>query len=187
MNRRRRIAESLVLASCLFAAAVEKQVNGDEPKQTKAPQEAKKLADGVYAVLRESVKEAEVLPLKDGEALIVHRHRYLKKDDNEPPRYLVVRSVPSVTLDLAEAPKTAKEGEGYLRILLKLQPNAAAALEKLTREHLNRQLAIVLGGEVVTTHKVRSVIQGGDVQISSCAAGAAEFLLEQLQARYKKE
>jgi len=146
----------------------------------------KKLADGVYSVLRDSDKEKEVLPLKDGEALVVHRHRYLKKDENEPPRFLVVRSVPAVTLDLAEAPKTAKEGEGSLRILLKLQPKAAKALEELTRDRLGRQITIVLGGEVVTMHKIREVIKGGEVQITSCAAGAAEYLLEHLQAKTKK-
>jgi hypothetical protein len=31
-------------------------------------------------------------------------------------------------------------------------------------------------------HKIREVIKGGEVQISSCAAGAAKYLLEQLQA-----
>ena len=170
-----------LLASCGSA------VGGDSEPQDNAPAASKKLPDGVYAVLRESVKEKDVLSLKDGEALVVHRHRYLKKDDNEPPRFLVVRSAPAVTLDLAEAPKTAKEGEGSLRILLKLQPKAAKALEELTRERLGKQITIVLGGEVVTMHKIREVIKGGEVQITSCAAGAAEYLLEQLQTRRKKE
>ena len=187
MVRRPRVAELLVLTGCLFAAAVEKEVNGDEPTQEKAPPAAKTLADGVYLVLRDGSKEKDVLPIKDGETLLVDRHRYLGKSNSEPPRYLVVRSARAVELNLAEGPKTAKEDEGKLRILLKLRPKAAAALESVTREHLNRQLTIVLGGDVVTTHRIRTVIQGGDVQISSCDAGAAEYLLEQLQARHKKE
>jgi hypothetical protein len=36
-----------------------------------------------------------VLPLEDGEVLF-HRHRYLKKEDQEPPRFLVVRSAADV-------------------------------------------------------------------------------------------
>jgi len=186
MVRRRRVAELLVLTGCLFAAAVEKEVNGDEPTQEKAPPAVKKLADGVYLVLRDCNKEKDVLPIKDDETLLVDRHRYVGKDNNEP-RFLVVRSARAVELDLAEGPKTAKEDEGKLRILLKLRPKAAAALETVTREHPGRQLTIVLGGDVVTTHRIRTVIQGGDVQISSCDPGAAEYLLEQLQARYKKE
>jgi len=137
-------------------------------------------------VRRDSLKEKDILPLKDGEVLVVHDHRYLKKDKNEPRRFLVVRSSPEVALDLAGKPKAVKEGEKVVRILLKLQPKAATALERLTREHLGRQLAIILSDEVVTTHKVREVIKGGDVQITSCTAGAAEFLLGQLQARHDR-
>jgi preprotein translocase subunit SecD len=72
-----------------------------------------------------------------------------------------------------------------LRIQLKLTPNAADALERLSRAQVGKQITIVLGGEVVTMHKVREVIKGGDVQITSCTPGAAEYLLEQLRAHYK--
>jgi preprotein translocase subunit SecD len=155
--------------------------------QDKTPQSPKKVPDGVYAVLRESLKEKEVLPLKEGEVLLVHDARYLKKDEKEPPRFLVVRSAPDVVLDLAGKPKAVKEGTEVVRISLKLQPKAAAALERLTRDHLGRQVAIVLGGEVVTMHKVREVIKGGDAQISCCAAGSANYLLEQLEAHQKNK
>lgn len=151
----------------------------------KVPESPKKFPDGVYAVLRDSLKEKDVLPLKDGEALVVHHHRYVKKDDKEPPRFLVVRSTADVDLDLAGAPKAVKEGEEVVRILLKLQPNAATALERLTSDRLGRQITIILGGEVVTMHKIREVIKGGEVQITNCAAGAANYLLEQLQAHQK--
>jgi len=55
----------------------------------------------------------------------------------------------------------------------------------LSHAQVGKQITIVLGGEVVTMHKVREVIEGGDVQITSCAPGAAEYLLEQLRAHYK--
>jgi preprotein translocase subunit SecD len=155
--------------------------------QEKKPDSSKKPPDGVYAVQRESLKEKDVLPLKDGEVLLVHRHRYLKKDQKEPPRFLVVRSAPEVELDLAGEPKVVKEGAEVVRIFVKLQPKAAKALERLTRDHLGREVTIVLGGEVVTMHKVRSVIKGGEAQITSCAPGAANYLLEQLQAHQKKK
>jgi uncharacterized protein (TIGR03067 family) len=142
----------------------------------------KKVPDGVYAVLRESHQEKDVLPLKDGEVLVVHRHRYLKTDDKEPPRSLVARSAPDVDLTLAGKPKAVKEGEEVVRILLRLQPKAATALDRL-----GRQITIMLGGEVVTMHKIREVIKGGDVQITSCAAGAANYLLEQLQAHQQNK
>jgi hypothetical protein len=36
-------------------------------------------------------------------------------------------------------------------------------------------------------HKVREVIKGGDVQITCCAVGAANYLLERLQAHQEKK
>ncbi|MFO0845954.1 MAG: hypothetical protein U0797_26830 [Gemmataceae bacterium] len=166
--------------ACLLATVV--LIWGQVPSRA----EDKKPPDGVYAVLRDSVREKEVLPLKDGEALVVHRHRYLKNDHKEPPRYLVVRSAPDVKLDLAGEPKSVKEGDEVVRILLKLREKPAEALQRLTRDRLGKQVAIVLGGEVVTMHKVREVIKGGDVQITSCAAGAAGYLLKQLEAHHRK-
>jgi preprotein translocase subunit SecD len=153
----------------------------------KVPESSKKLPDGVYAVLREGRNEKEVLPLKDAEVLVVHDHRHLKNDDKEPRRFLVVHSAPDVDLDLVGEPQAVKEGKEVVRILLKLQPRAATALERLTSDRLGGQITIVLGGEVVTMHKIREVIKGGEVQITNCAAGAANSLLEQLQAHQKKK
>ena len=170
-------------ATCLLATVL--IVTGPAavwPQET-TPAASKKLSDGIYAVQRESLKEKDLLPLQDGEVLLVNRNRYSTKDDKEPPRFLVVCSAPDVELDLAGEPKAVKEGAEVVRIFVKLQPKAATALEHLTRDQLGRQIAIVLSGEVVTMHKVRQVIQGGEAQITSCAPGAARYLLEQLQAR----
>jgi preprotein translocase subunit SecD len=153
----------------------------------KMPESSKKLPDGIYAVLREGFNEKDVLPLKDAEVLIVHDHRHLKNDDKESPRFLVVRSAPDVDLALVGEPQAVKEEKEVVRILLKLQPNAATALERLTSDRLGKQITIVLGGEAVTKHKIREVIKDGDVQITNCAAGAANSLLEQLQAHQKKK
>ncbi len=159
-------------------------LGGQALAEDKAEAPGKKLPDGVYAVLREGPKEKDVLPLKAGEALAVHRHRYLKDGDKEPPRFLAVRSAPDVLLDLAAEPKAVKEKEEVVvRVLLKLRPKAAAALERLTRAQQGKQVAIVVGGEVVTVHKVRAVIRGGDVQITSCTPGGATYLFKQLQSR----
>ena len=59
------------------------------------------------------------------------------------------------------------------------------ALERLTSDRLVGQVTVVVGGEVVTTHKLRSVIKGGDVQITLCAAGSADLLLGQLLVHQK--
>ena len=93
--------------------------------QNDSPASHKKLPDGVYAVQRDGLKEKGLLPLKDYEVLATHHHRYVKKDENEPPRFLVVRPRPEVPLDLAGEPTIVKDGKEVVRILLKLQPKAA--------------------------------------------------------------
>jgi len=146
-------------------------------------QEAK-LPNGVYAVERESLSKNELLPIKAGETMVVNNFRYQKKGAKAAPLYLVVGTSPSVRLDLATAPKAEKSGDEISRILLKLRPEAAKSLEKVTQERLGRSLAIVVDGDVVTAHKIRSVIRGGDVQISNCAPDAAPYLLKHLEAVY---
>jgi len=155
--------------------------------QDKGPPAAKKPPTGVYAVQRDSLKKKDVLPLKDGEVLVVHRHRYLKGGDKEPPRFVVVRSTPQVALDLAGKPQPIKDKTEVVGILLKLQPKAAKALEQLTRDHNGKQVAIILDGEVITIHKVRSVIKGGEVKITSCTPGTAGYLLKRLAASTKSK
>jgi preprotein translocase subunit SecD len=168
-------------AACLFTALLLAATSAAAYSDGTAAESPTKLPDGVYAVLRDAAKEKDVRPLKDGEMLINYRPRFLKKDDPTPPRFLVVRNHAAVTLDLAGEPTAVKEGDEVVRILLKLRPKAAAALERLTNDQRGRQIAIVLGGEVVTTHKVREVIKGGEVQMTSCAPGGATYLLEQLR------
>jgi preprotein translocase subunit SecD len=167
----------LVTASLFLGCQARKE--GPQDRAMEAPRA--KLPDGVYAVRRDSVQEKDVLPLQDDEALVVNRHRY--QDESEPAAHVVVRATPDVVLDLARAPEAVTEGGEVVRILLKLRPDAATALERLTSDPQCRQVAIVLGGEVVTMHKVREAIRGGDVQITSCAPGAAGYLLDQLRAR----
>ena len=83
--------------------------------------------------MRDGAKEKDVLPLKPGEAVVVNRHRYLKPEDREPPRYLVVRTRPDVELDLAGEPKAVKERDEVTRILLKLKAGPAKANSRLQK------------------------------------------------------
>src|SRR5436309_10048424 len=126
---------------CLFAVILVVGVNASLWSQDKTPA-VRKAPDGLYAVLREALKEKDLLPLKDGEMLLVRRDPNPKKDEAEPPRFLVVRKAPNVTLELAEAPKSVKEDKTIVRIFLKLEPKGATALEKLTREHEGKPIAI---------------------------------------------
>ncbi len=173
----------MFLCSCVLAGLLALH----HPDSAAPAVEKAVLPDGVYAVQREGLKEKDVQPLGKDEVLAVDRDRFSRGDTKEPPRFLVVHPAPDVRLDLAEEPRADRENGEVVRIFLKLKPEQAKALEKLTRERRGRQVAIVLAGEVVTVHKVREAITGGEVQITSCTPRAAPYLLEKLQAHYKKK
>lgn len=141
---------------------------------------ASPLPDGIYAVLRVAQAEDAVRPLAAGE--IVLRSRPDEKVLSPPP-FVVVNPKGHVPLELAAEPKREKSGPDSVRIHLQLGPRAAAAFERLTRDCLGRSVAVVLGGEVVSVHKVRAVIAGGEVEVTTCPPAAAERLLERLQNR----
>ena len=105
------------------------------------------LPDGVYAVRRDGITMKAVLPLRSGESLVVHRHRYLLKGDQQPARFVVVRPAPDVALDLDGAPTAIKDGPEVVGIQLQLRPAAATALERLTRDRRGGQVAIVIGDQ----------------------------------------
>src|SRR5262249_31360995 len=167
----------LLAATLLLAGPAVTQAASPPPR---------KLPDGVYAVRRDALEKDGVLPLARGEALLVHAHRYQAKAGGLPPRFVVVGTAPDVALDLDGAPKAIEDGGEVVGILLKLRPKAAAALERLTGQRRGGSVAVVIGGEVVTMHKVREAIKGGEVKITSCAPRAAAYLLEQLQSRRKE-
>jgi hypothetical protein len=56
-------------------------------------------------------------------------------------------------------------------------------MEEVTRANPNRSLAMIIGGEVVTVHKIRSAISGGLVRIANCDEKAGMYLLQQLRKR----
>jgi preprotein translocase subunit SecD len=63
---------------------------------------------------------------------------------------------------------------------VKLKKKYAQRLEDFSRRHLGGTVAIVLDGEIVTLHKVRSVVSGGQVQITRCSDNACEVLKAKL-------
>ena len=93
------VAAAVLVGSCEHAWAEDK---------TPPP---KTIPDGIYAAVRVSANKEDVVPLKQGEVLMIDRHRYLKDGHNEPPVYLVVHAAADVNLDLAGEPKADKDGE----------------------------------------------------------------------------
>ncbi len=127
------------------------------------------LANGVYAVVKTGPSAEQARTGADGERVMKYGGEYFALDAS--------RFVPLI---LAEPPKAAQDDRGFTMLNVKLAPEHARRLETFTREHLGGRIAVVIGGDIVTTHKVRGVIRDGEAKITRCDDDACRTLLLKL-------
>jgi preprotein translocase subunit SecD len=138
------------------------------------------LANGVYAVLREGLTREEVRMDKVPHRILVYDRKYSDADKDKPPKYVALDTSFFVPLILAGPPDTQKDDRGWTLLSVTLAREHANTLEKFTRAHLDGTVAIVLDGEIITMHKVRTVIRDGKAQITRCGDDACKTLLLKL-------
>jgi len=135
------------------------------------------LTRGVYAVLREGLTREEAQPAgKAPHVTLLYNQKYSEADRKEPPKYVALDTSFFVPLVLAGPPETRKVDRGWTQLNVRLAPEHVKTLEDFTRAHLGGRVAIVIDGEIITMHTVRSVIEGGDVLISRCQDDACQVL-----------
>ena len=142
---------------------------------------AAKLANGFYAVLGESEIEASADSAAGTAAHVLLPYDHIYTDTPDEPRvWLALSPSPYVPLVLTGPPDIGVSEKGFASLSIALAPENTKLLEDFTREHLNGPVAIVVGGEVVTKHKIKSVITGGKMQITRCTDNACEVLRTKL-------
>ena len=144
------------------------------------PQNHRSLANGVYAVVREHATRETAKPGEISSVTLVYDQHYSEADRNDPPLYVTLDTSPFVPLRLAGPPTTAKGNSRWTLLNLTLAPEHVKTLEDFTRAHLGGRVAIVIDGEIITMHKVRSVITGGQVKITRCQDDACQVLRRKL-------
>lgn len=121
------------------------------------------LPDGIYEVVA-SAASADALPSASSDTRVLrYDRRFVQGGDEVPPDYLLVRLSGFAPLDLAE-PAKPSEMNGRPVLLLALESEASAALTALTTHA--KAMAIVIGGEVTSSHRVREPLRGGRLQVS---------------------
>ena len=140
-----------------------------------------RLENGFYLILREGEDEAALTPMGDTETLIVYDYKFLTDQPDRPRQLLVVRGTPDVPLVLNEDPQGLKGEDGRTILYLTLARDQTDTLERFTREHAGGGVAIIIGGEVVSTHKIRETIRDGKSNISRCTDNACEYILTRLR------
>lgn len=118
------------------------------------------LADGLYPVVA-SEDSAEKLTVAAGHRAVINDRRFVKPELRPEPEWVLLPNVPAVALELAEAPT---EGDGRLNLTFTTQ--AAQNLASFTEQSIGKRVAIVIGGDVVTIHVIRTSIDGGKLQVS---------------------
>ncbi len=164
-----------------FIAVLTGFVGGAMPAAAKQPADNRRpLARGVYAVLREGLTREEAQPDKVPYAILIYDRKYSESDRDRPPEYVALDTSFFVPLRLAGPPEARKDDRGWTLLNVTLAPEHVKTLERFTREHLGGRVAIVIDGEIITMHKVRSVIEGGRVQITRCSDDACQVLRRKL-------
>jgi preprotein translocase subunit SecD len=138
---------------------------------------------GFYLVHAEA-PAPEALPAPTGDQWVArYDYKFLREEEREPPKYLLLGNQPDVPLLLANPPKKAKGAGGRTELLIELTGDGASSLERVSREHIGEQVAFIINGEVVSTHGIRSVIRGGEFKLSRCTDNACEFIYARLIER----
>ena len=77
-------------------------------------------------------------------------------------------------------PDAERDSTGRTLLSVTLARDQVQPLERFTTTHLGGKVAILLGGEVITVHKVRSIIHEGKLQITRCTDDGCSVLLSRL-------
>lgn len=135
---------------------------------------------GFYVILADA-QGVEGLPKPAPDQQIArYDQKYLREAGQEPTRYLLLRKKPDVALKLARPPESGEDSRGFTTLSIELTKEAAMDLERVSRDNLGKKVAFVIEGEPVTIHKIRSVITGGQFQLSRCTDNACEYIRSRL-------
>jgi preprotein translocase subunit SecD len=158
----------------------EAAASGSPQSTSELEHRAPSLANGVYAVLCEGPTRGEVETEGRRAVVLIYDRKYSDADKEQPPRYVALDRSSFVPLMLAGAPTAEKDDRGWTLLDVRLAPEHVKPLEDFTQRHLGGKTAIVIDGEIITMHKVRSVIKDGRARITRCSDDACKSLLLKL-------
>jgi hypothetical protein len=139
------------------------------------------LENGAYAVLGEAPArqgvEADALHRL---VLVYDRRKYSDAPPDEPLTYVEIDPSDYIPLLIEGSPEMKKDSQGKSILSVSLTRAGADKTEAFTRAHLGGRIAMVVDGEIVTLHKIRSVVTDGKLQITRCTDNACEIIRAKL-------
>jgi preprotein translocase subunit SecD len=153
------------------------------PKSSGDNAETKNLVDGLYLIQREAKSEKELQPIIDPERILINDYEFIAPEERGETSYVVVSKNSFVPIILASKPVKSSDQTGKPKLEIFLADDQIKPLEKFTTDNVMKSVAIVIGGKVVTMHKIRVPIVGGKMQITRCTDHGCEALYTELQKR----
>ena len=194
------LAVSLTILNCALANAQDTKVVPETtttnfvsklPNSASARQQDQShirtlIPDGFYLIQREAVAPKTLEPLKNSEILLINDYEFLSPEERGTTSHIVVDKNAFIPLVLRDDPVKDKDAEGKPKLSIALAEEQVGPLEKFTRDNVMKNVAIVIGGKVVTMHKIRVPIIGGKMQITRCTDHGCEALYTELIKRDSK-
>lgn len=168
-----------------FVSKLPRSASDEQQDQTKS-QIRTLIPDGLYLIQREAVAPNSLEPLKDSEILLINDYEFLSPDERGKTSHIVVDKNAFIPLVLKDDPVKNMDAEGKPKLSIGLAEEQVGPLEKFTRDNVMKNVAIVIGGKVVTMHKIRVPIIGGKIQITRCTDHGCEALYTELIKRDSK-
>ena len=148
------------------------------------------LSNGIYLVLRDASSASMLEPVAETEHILINDGHLLEPTEpNLPdkPSFVALSTSQFVPIKLAHKPTKKFDAQGKKQLLLELAPSEIIPLETFTRKNCGRSVAIVIGNQVVTVHKVREAITGGKMQITRCTDNGCDVLYTELEKSNQKD
>jgi hypothetical protein len=171
-------ALALVLTICGCKSPPGQPTN---PVQAAASPAAQPLENGAYLIIREAPTPQDARVEGVPHVVIAYdRRKYGDAPPSEPLTYVAIDTRDYVPLVIEGTPEMISNGQGKSVLTVSLARKNAERAEAFTRAHLGGRIAMVVDREIVTLHKIRSVITGGKVQITRCTDNACEVIRSKL-------
>jgi len=115
-----------------------------------------------------------------GSRIVTDHHVYEPPSERTASRYVAIDTTEHVPFILESAPATTEDSSGRPLLSITLDAKYKEKLKEFTTRYLDKSVAILVGGELVSVHKIRSVIPEGKLQVTSCGADVCKVLYSKL-------
>ena len=139
----------------------------------------KPLPDGLYPVLHTHEKLPRANQVEG--TIIPFSTHFMETYGEDDPPYLEIDASDFSPLTLAAPPDSVTQKDKRIRLMLQLTDEAGQSLADFTGKHMMEHVAIVIGGQAITMHRVKARIEGGKLQITRCTDNACEYLYMELK------